>query len=113
MVVRAHGARWKEKGLLTSNNKDIKHASEILTLIKAVTDPEATAITPCLGHQKLTSFGNSLAVQGLGLCVLTAKGLDLIPGWGTKILQAAQRGQNQSINQSINLLHRSRQSGCC
>ena len=27
--------------------------------------------------------------QGLGLCVSTAGGLGLIPGWGTKALQAA------------------------
>ena len=26
-VVHAHGAIWKERGLLTSNSKDIKHAS--------------------------------------------------------------------------------------
>ena len=36
-------------------------------------------------------------VQQLGLCTLTAKGLDSIPGWGTKILQAAWRGQKIMI----------------
>ena len=30
-------------------------------------------------------WGNSLQVQWLGLCTLTAKGLGLIPGQGTKI----------------------------
>ena len=29
--------------------------------------------------------GSSLAVRCLGLCALTAKGMDSIPGWGTKI----------------------------
>ena len=29
-------------------------------------------------------------VQWLGLCSITAEGVSLIPGWGTKILQAAR-----------------------
>ena len=37
--------------------------------------------------------GHSLAVQWLGLCDLTAEGPGSIPGQGTKIPQAAQRGQ--------------------
>ena len=32
--------------------------------------------------------GNSLAVQWLGLCAFTAKGLSSVPGRGTKIPQA-------------------------
>ena len=35
-------------------------------------------------------FGNSLAVQWLGLCASTAGGLGSIPGGGTEILHAAQ-----------------------
>ena len=35
MVAHAHGAIWKERGLLTSRNKDVKHA-EILQLLVAV-----------------------------------------------------------------------------
>ena len=34
-------------------------------------------------------MGNSLAVQWLGLSAFTAEGSGSIPGWGTKILQAA------------------------
>ena len=34
------------------------------------------------------SAGNYLVVQWLGLCAFTAKGLVLIPGWGTKIPKA-------------------------
>ena len=34
-------------------------------------------------------FGNSLAVQWLGLGDFTAEGVGSIPGWGTKIPQAA------------------------
>ena len=33
-------------------------------------------------------LGNSLVVSWLGLCAFTARGRGLIPGWGTKILQA-------------------------
>ena len=33
----------------------------------------------------LAVMGNSLVVQWLGLCTLTAEGLGSIPGWGTKI----------------------------
>ena len=35
-------------------------------------------------------MGNSLVVQWLGVCVLTAKGPGSVPGGGTKIPQAAQ-----------------------
>ena len=34
---------------------------------------------------------NSLVVQWLGLSALTTKGLDSIPDWGTKILQAKKK----------------------
>ena len=36
--------------------------------------------------------GNFLVVQWLGICASTAGGPGLIPGQGTKILQAAQCG---------------------
>ena len=39
--------------------------------------------------------GTSLLVQWLGLWALTAGGVDSIPGWGTKILHAMQRGQKK------------------
>ena len=38
-------------------------------------------------------LGNSLTVQWLGLQALTAEGPGSIPGWGTKIPQAAQHAQ--------------------
>ena len=43
----------------------------------------------------MSQKGNSLAVQWLGLCALTAEGLGSIPGWGTKIPHAAQRDQKK------------------
>ena len=46
--------------------------------------------------QKMNSQGNSLAVQWLGLCALTAEGLGSIPGRGTKPPQATWRGQKKT-----------------
>ena len=40
------------------------------------------------------NVGNSLAVQWLGLCALTAEGPGSIPGGGTNIPQAAQNDEN-------------------
>ena len=39
--------------------------------------------------------GNSLVVQQLGCHTFTAKGPSSIPGQGTKILYAAECGQNK------------------
>ena len=43
----------------------------------------------------LTHPGSSLVVQWLGLSAFTAKSQGFIPGWVTKILQAAQHGQKK------------------
>ena len=45
----------------------------------------------------MLEWGNSLAVQRLGLCALTAEGLGSIPGRGTKILQAARCSRREEI----------------
>ena len=39
---------------------------------------------------------NSLEVQGLGFSTVTAGGLGLLPGQGTKILQAVQHGHTHT-----------------
>ena len=44
MVVHAHGTIWKERGLLTSGNKNIKHEKGILKLLVAVNQPNWIAI---------------------------------------------------------------------
>ena len=64
MVVHAHGAIWRERGLLTSGNKDVKHAEVILQLLEAVNVPDRVAIMHCPGHQRdgsQTSQGNQVA----------------------------------------------------
>ena len=43
----------------------------------------------------MIEFGNFLAVQWLGLCAFIAEDLGSIPSRGTKILQAAWRGQKK------------------
>ena len=47
----------------------------------------------------MKSWGNSLAVQWLGLCALTAKGPGSIPSRGTKIPQAAWCGGKKKTTQ--------------
>ncbi|RMC08979.1 hypothetical protein DUI87_13976 [Hirundo rustica rustica] len=63
-VVHAHGAIWKERGLLNSQGKSIKHAQEILRLLDAIQLPERVAIMHIKAHQKVISEleeGNMLA----------------------------------------------------
>ncbi|XP_040437583.1 uncharacterized protein LOC121082308 [Falco naumanni] len=54
-VVHAHGAIWKERGLLNSQGKNIKHAEEILKLLEAVQLPKKVAIMHIKAHQKVSS----------------------------------------------------------
>ena len=44
--------------------------------------------------------GNSLVVQWLGLCAITAKGAGSIPGQGTKITPATQHSQKRKLNET-------------
>ncbi|XP_068005860.1 protein NYNRIN-like [Melanerpes formicivorus] len=68
-VVHAHGAIWKERGLLISQGKGIKHAEEILRLLEAVQKPSKVAIMHCKAHQK----GNTGQERGNRLADETAK----------------------------------------
>lgn len=52
LVVKAHAAIWKEKGLLTRNHSPTEHGPEILQLLEAIHLPKAMAIIPCRGYQK-------------------------------------------------------------
>lgn len=51
-VVHAHGAVWKERGLLTSHGKQIKRSAEILRLLEAIKLPNRVAVMHCRGHQR-------------------------------------------------------------
>ena len=50
---------------------------------------------------KIIHIGNSLAVQWLQLCPLTAKGLSSIPDQGTKIPRAGWHSQKKKDNTHI------------
>ncbi|KAK4815709.1 hypothetical protein QYF61_006747 [Mycteria americana] len=51
-AVHAHGAIWKERGLLSSHGTLIKFGTEIMKLLQAVLQPKEVAITHCKAHQK-------------------------------------------------------------
>nr|XP_008542549.1 PREDICTED: uncharacterized protein LOC103567627 [Equus przewalskii]XP_023504482.1 uncharacterized protein LOC111774979 [Equus caballus] len=64
LVLHAHGAIWKERGLLNTKNSPIKHGAEILALLNSVLLPKQVAVVHCWGHQKdlsLESQGNNFA----------------------------------------------------
>jgi len=66
-VAHAHGAVWKERRLLSTQGKHIKHAEEILKLLEAVQLPEEVAIMHCKVHQKgdtAQELGNTMADCG-------------------------------------------------
>ncbi|KAK4811089.1 hypothetical protein QYF61_016375 [Mycteria americana] len=51
-VVHAHGAIWKERGLLSSHGTPIKYGTEIMKLLQAVLQLKEDAIMRCKVHQK-------------------------------------------------------------
>lgn len=51
-VLHAHGAIWKERGLLTTRGSPIKHSLEILQLLEVVQKPKAVAVMHCKAHQR-------------------------------------------------------------
>ncbi|KAM9591153.1 uncharacterized protein ACIBXB_006066 [Morphnus guianensis] len=59
-VVHAHGAIWKERGLLSSQGTPIKYGKEIMKILQAVLQPKEVAIIHCKAHQR----GNSEIIKG-------------------------------------------------
>lgn len=81
-VLHAHGAIWKERGLLTAQGKNIKRAEVILKLLDAVQLPLAVAVMRCRGHQRGNSAqeqGNRLTDQEARMAAETGMTLSLIP----------------------------------
>ena len=102
--VHAHGAIWKERGLLTSRNKDVKHAEEILQLLEAVNLLGQVAIMYCPGHQRdgsQTSQGNNTADKAARQAARELPCLGAwIPVWtyqGLKLI-----AQNEMRNRAMN-----------
>lgn len=54
LTVHAHGALYKEKGLINSLGQKLKHGPEILKLLEVVWAPRKVAIMHCKGHQRGT-----------------------------------------------------------
>lgn len=85
LVVHAHAAIWKERGLLTSKHSPIKHGPEILQLLKAIHLPKAIAVIHCRGHQRdltPTAQGNGNAdrqAKAAALRVQSQQILALLP----------------------------------
>ena len=55
LVLHAHVAIWRERGLLTTRDAPIKHGPEIPNVLEAVKLPEQVAVMHCKGPQKDTS----------------------------------------------------------
>lgn len=60
MYIHAHGAIWKERGLLPSKGTPIKHGSEILKLLETVQKTKEVAVI----HYKAYQSGNSAIIKG-------------------------------------------------
>uniref|UniRef100_A0A803SZ86 Gag-Pol polyprotein n=2 Tax=Anolis carolinensis TaxID=28377 RepID=A0A803SZ86_ANOCA len=74
-TLHAHGALYKERGLLTSGGKCVKHAGEIVDLLEAVWKPRQVAVMHCKGHQR----GDDPVVQGNRQADLAAKEAARLP----------------------------------
>lgn len=69
LMVQAHGTIWKERGLLATYKKEIKHALEILQLSEALYEPSQMAVMHCSAHQ----MGETSIVKGNRLADQAAK----------------------------------------
>jgi ribonuclease HI len=51
LILHAHAAIWKERGMPTATGSPTKYAQDILTLIDAVLLPRKLSVIHCPGHQ--------------------------------------------------------------
>lgn len=103
-VVHAHGAIWKERGLLTTQKKQIKHADEILKLLEAINQPEKVAIMHCRGHQKGDTdpeVGNRLADYEARRVAEKAKVCSLIPDGKVQLVSSGQAPRYSKEDQKL------------
>ena len=59
-TAHVHEATYQERGVLTSEGKEIKNKQEILALLDALMKPATASIIHCPGHQK----GRDSVAQG-------------------------------------------------
>lgn len=65
-TAHVHGEIYQNRGLLTSDGKEIRNKAEILALLQAIWLPREVAIIHCRGHQRNSSpeaIGNNAADQ--------------------------------------------------
>ncbi|GAB0209792.1 protein NYNRIN-like [Grus japonensis] len=63
-VIHAHGAIWKERGLLSAQGSLIRHKEEVLQLLQDVQELKEVAVMHCKAHQfgqMAVNVGNRLA----------------------------------------------------
>ncbi|GAB0208079.1 hypothetical protein GRJ2_003273600 [Grus japonensis] len=63
-VIHAHGAIWKERGLLSAQGSPIRHKEEVLQLLQDVQKLKEVAVMHCKAHQlgqTAVKIGNRLA----------------------------------------------------
>nr|XP_028572019.1 uncharacterized protein LOC114589762 [Podarcis muralis] len=75
LTLHAHGALWKERGLIGAEGKALKYGPELETLLEAVWAPRKVAVIHCRGHSK----GTTKAAKGNQLADLAAKRAALLP----------------------------------
>jgi ribonuclease HI len=51
LVLHAHVALWKERGLITTTGSPVKHSQAILDLLEAALLPKQVTVIHCPGHQ--------------------------------------------------------------
>jgi ribonuclease HI len=52
LILHAHAAIWKERGMLTTKVSPVKHMQDILALLDAVLLPKQVLVIYCPDHQK-------------------------------------------------------------
>jgi ribonuclease HI len=52
LILHAHAAIWKERGMLTTTGSPIKHARDVLALLDAVLLSKEFSVIHCIGYQK-------------------------------------------------------------
>ncbi|RMC21399.1 hypothetical protein DUI87_02263 [Hirundo rustica rustica] len=70
-VIRAHGAIWKERGLLSARGSAIKHKEEILKLLEEIQKPKEVAVM----HRKAHQSGQTNVIEGNQLADKAARGV--------------------------------------
>jgi hypothetical protein len=52
LILHAHAAMWRERGMVTTTGSPIKYAHNILVLLDAVLVPKEVLVIHCRGYQK-------------------------------------------------------------